>query len=61
MNEILEKLKASPYWREDFRLVEREHAGKGQPVYRIEASDNDTETVLLIIKLDHILKKNIDS
>lgn len=56
MDEILKKLKASPHWREDFRLVEAKDAGGGITAYYIEADDQESSTVLAIAKLNEVLR-----
>lgn len=55
MDEILKKLKASPHWREDFRLVEVQDAGCGYTNYYIEADDQESSTALAIAKLSEML------
>jgi len=55
MDELLKKLKASPHWREDFRLVETVDVGKGIKVYYVEADDQEPSTVLAIAQLDKVL------
>lgn len=56
MDEILKKLKASPDWREDFRLVEVKQAGGGITTYYIEADDQEPGTALAIAKLNEFLR-----
>lgn len=56
MDELLQKLKASPHWREDFRLVDSKDAGGGITAYYIEADDQEPGTVLAIAKLNEVLR-----
>nr|CRY95299.1 hypothetical protein [uncultured prokaryote] len=52
--EIADKVKASPHWREDFRIVESADVG-GITVYYVEADTRDSATVLAIAKLNDML------
>lgn len=49
-----EKIKASPYWREDFQIVEVKNVGN-LPVYYITANDQEPSTILAIAKLNELL------
>lgn len=53
---LYEKLKSSPHWREDFKIVEVQYTG-GFPVYSVEADDQDPKTILAIVKLNEMLEK----
>lgn len=49
-----EKLKTSPYWRDDFKIEEmKQH--DGIVVYYISANDDEPSTHLAIAKLNEIL------
>ena len=53
--ELLEKLKKSEYWRDDFKISSREDV-KGVLVYRVEAKDSEPSTILAIAKLNEVLR-----
>ena len=53
--DLLERLKKSEYWRDDFKMASREDV-KGIPVYYIEAKDSEPSTILAIAKLHEILR-----
>ena len=55
LSAIYEKLKTSPHWRDDFRIVESENIG-GIPVYRIEADDQEQPTIMAIVKLNELFQ-----
>lgn len=57
MKDIIQKLKASPHWRDDFRLVKTEDVGKGFTVYHVEADDQKPETMLAIAQLNEVLQR----
>ena len=52
---LLEKLKKSEYWRDDFKISSREDV-KGVLVYRVEAKDSEPSTILAIAKLNEVLR-----
>tara|TARA_R110000851_G_scaffold333531_1_gene514914 strand:+ start:85647 stop:85838 length:192 start_codon:yes stop_codon:yes gene_type:complete len=53
---IEEKVKSSPYWRNDFKLIEEKKEGT-ITVYRVQANDQEPSTILAIAKLNEILKR----
>ncbi|WXL24238.1 hypothetical protein WG219_12940 [Ectopseudomonas mendocina] len=55
LDEVYEKLKLSPHWRDDFRIEETKDAG-GIPVYYIKADDQEPSTILAIAQLNEVLK-----
>lgn len=54
IEEIADKVKTSPYWRDDFRITEAKHVG-GIVVYYVESDRQDSETVLAITRLNEML------
>lgn len=55
LEEITKILKISPYWREDFKVVE-----SAPGVYYVEADDQDASTHLAIARLDEVLRTTIN-
>jgi len=55
LNEVYEKLKSSPHWRDDFRIEETKDAG-GVPVYCIKADDQEPATILAIAQLNEVFQ-----
>ena len=53
--ELLEKLKKSEYWRDDFKISSKKDV-KGLLVYYIEAKDSEPSTLLAIVKLNEVLR-----
>lgn len=56
LNDLYEKLKSSPHWREDFKIEEEKNVA-GIPVYYIKADDQEPATNLAIAKLNEVLQK----
>ena len=56
LDDLYEKLKSSPHWREDFRIEKVKNAA-GIPVYYIKADDQEPATILAIAKLNEVLQK----
>ena len=54
LDALYEKLKASPHWRDDFKIVETKDVG-GINIYHIKADDQNPSTILAIAKLNEIL------
>lgn len=57
IKEITDKAKASPYWRDDFRITEAKDVS-GITVCYVEADETDSETVLAIVKLNEMLSSS---
>lgn len=55
LDSLYEKLKSSPYWRDDFKVEEVEDVG-GIKVYLIKADDQEPSTILAIARLNEILQ-----
>ena len=53
--ELLERLKKSEYWREDFKISSRKDI-KGVPIYYVEGKDTEPSTMLAIAKLNEVLR-----
>ncbi|WP_152643548.1 hypothetical protein [Paracidovorax citrulli] len=55
-NELLENLKQSEHWRDDFKISSREEV-KGIKIYYVVAKDSEPSTLLAIAKLNETLRK----
>lgn len=53
--ELLERLKKSECWRDDFKISSREDI-KGFTIYYVEAKDTEPSTILSIAKLNEVLR-----
>ncbi|MFI8979555.1 hypothetical protein [Ectopseudomonas khazarica] len=53
---VYQRLKSSPYWREDFRIEEAKDVN-GMVVYFIKADDSEPATVLAIAQLNEVLQR----
>lgn len=53
--ELIERLKKSEYWREDFRISSRNDIN-GVPLYYVEGKDTEPSTILAIAKLNEVLR-----
>ncbi len=51
---LLEKLKKSEYWRDDFKISSRKDV-KGILIYYVEGKDTEPSTMLAIAKLNEVL------
>lgn len=56
LDSLYEKLKASPHWRDDFKIEKEEKHGEIN-VYYISAKDQEPATIAAIAALNEILKK----
>ena len=52
---LLEKLKKSEYWRDDFKISYRKDV-KGILIYYVEGKDTEPSTMLAIAKLNEVLR-----
>ena len=53
--ELLERLKKSEFWRDDFKISSQEDI-KGFTIYYVEAKDTEPSTILSIAKLNEVLR-----
>jgi len=56
-HDLMDKVKASEYWRDDFKIVGVKDAG-GIPLYEISADDQEPQTILAILQLNNILQES---